>query len=65
MIELVTRRRISGRRDAVYKYILDNIHALSVTRLEHLMRRIHILNLKLKSYDTIPQKEPEEVFKEE
>lgn len=65
MIELVTRRRIRGRRDAIYRFILDNIYTLSVTHLEHLMRRIHILNLKLKSYDSCPQKEPEEVFKEE
>lgn len=64
MIELQTRRRLRGRRDAIYAHILNDVSSLSLHHLEDLMRSIHILNMKIKSYATIPQKEPEEVFKD-
>ena len=64
MIELVTRKRLRRRRDAIYQHIISDIHSIQLHHLEELMRSIHILNLRIKSYDTIPQQEPEEIFQE-
>ena len=60
MIILPTRRRLERRRDALYER-LNCI--LSIHQTEDIMRRIHIINLKLKTYFQ-RQHEPEELFED-
>ena len=49
MILLPTRRRLERRRDALYKrlHLLQNA---SVHEVECIMRKIHAINFKLKTY---------------
>ena len=61
MIILPTRRRLERRRDALYERLNS---LLTVHQVEDTMRRIHIINLKLKTYFK-KQHEPEELFDKE
>lgn len=50
MIILPTRRRLERRRDALYRRLHHIIRHASVSQVEEIMRRIHGINLKLKTY---------------
>ena len=63
MILLPTRRRLERRRDALYKTLHQVIHRASVHDVEELMRQIHGINIKLKTY-FISEHEPEELFED-
>ena len=49
MIILPTRRRLERRRDALYKR-LQILQNASVHEVESIMRKIHCINIKLKTY---------------
>ena len=64
MIVLPTRRRLERRRDTLYKrlHLLQNA---SVHEVEDIMRKIHGINLKLRTYFIREgQHEATELFKE-
>ena len=63
MIQLPTRRRLIARRDALYDKVDAIIICGSVQQLEHVMRQIHNINLKLRSY-FIREHEPKEIFED-
>ena len=50
MILLPTRRRLERRRDALYKYLHKIVTSASVHEVEDIMRKIHCINLKLRTY---------------
>lgn len=64
MILLPTRQRLISRRDALYRRLDANIKVASVHQVESIMRDIHGINLKLRSY-FISEHEPKEVFCDE
>lgn len=64
MILLPTRRRLISRRDALYKRLGDVLQVGSVHQVESIMRQIHCINLKLRTY-FIREHEPKEVFPDE
>lgn len=61
MILLPTRRRLINRRDELYSKLNNVIECGSVQHLEQIMRQIHCINLKLRTY-FIRKHEPKEVF---
>lgn len=63
MILLPTRRRLERRRDALYKHLQSIIQHASVHQVEHIMRQIHGINQKLKTY-FVREHEPEEIFED-
>ena len=65
MMVLPTRRRLERRRDALYKYLDNIVTSASVHEVEDIMRKIHGINFKLKTY-FIRQDghEPAELFEE-
>ena len=63
MIILPTRRRLERRRDALYVHLHEIIHCASVHQVEDVMRQIHGINMRLRSY-FIREHEPEELFEE-
>ena len=60
MIILPTRRKLERRRDALYERLTD---VLSIHQTEDIMRRIHIINLKLRTYFK-REHEPQELFED-
>ena len=65
MIILPTRRRLERRRDALYKNLLKNIHRASVWQVEDIMRKIHTINLRLRTYfDRDEKYETREIFED-
>ena len=64
MILLPTRQRLINRRDSLYRKLDSCIQIASVHQVEHIMREIHGINLKLRSY-FIREHEPKEVFCDE
>ena len=50
MIELPTRRRLERRRDRLYAYLESILHHASIHQVENIMRQIHGINLKLRTY---------------
>lgn len=64
MIILPTRRRLIKRRDALYEMLLGKLQHSSVHEVEGLMRKVHLINYKLRTY-FIQVYEPEEVFHDE
>ena len=50
MIELPTRRRLERRRDRLYAHLHSILHNASVIQVENIMRQIHGINLKLRTY---------------
>lgn len=50
MIELPTRRRLERRRDRLYAHLHYILHNASVIQVENIMRQIHGINLKLRTY---------------
>lgn len=65
MILLPTRRRLERRRDALYKQLDSILYYASVQQVEDIMRKIHGINLKLKTYFTREgHHEAEELFED-
>lgn len=63
MIVLPTRRRLERRRDTLYKHLHAILHCASVNQVEEIMRNIHGINLKIKTYFIRDiYHEPEEFF---
>lgn len=50
MIVLPTRRRLERRRDALYQHLQTILQHASVSQVEDIMRQIHGITLRLKSY---------------
>ena len=50
MIELPTRRRLERRRDRLYAHLHYILHNASVIQVENIMRQIHGINLKLRTF---------------
>ena len=64
MIILPTRQRLIKRRDALYDHLESIINCASVHQVEDVMRKIHNINLRLRTY-FIREHEPKEIFNEE
>lgn len=64
MIILPTRRRLELRRDKLYQHLISITETASVQQVEHIMRQIHIINTKLRTY-FISKNEPKEIFEDE
>ena len=64
MIVLPTRRRLERRRDALYKQLHSYFLRLSVCEVEDIMRKIHCINFKLRTYFIREGNEPAELFEE-
>jgi hypothetical protein len=63
MIILPTRQRLVRRRDNLYKRLDAIIQIASVHQVENIMREIHGINLKLRSYFVREnEREPKEIF---
>ena len=65
MIILPTRRRLERRRDSLYERLLAILPAASIGQVEDIMRKIHIINLKLKTYFNKAQYEATETNEED
>jgi hypothetical protein len=50
MIVLPTRHRLERRRDALYQHLQSILQTASVSQVEAIMRRIHCINLRLRTY---------------
>ena len=61
MIILPTRQRLERRRDKLYIHLHNIVNCASVCQVEDIMRQIHGINLRLKTYFK-PQREPQEYF---
>ena len=61
MIILPTRRNLIRKRDALYERLYSDIGTVSVHQTEDIMRRINIINGKLRTY-FLQAYEPKEVF---
>lgn len=64
MIILPTRRRLERRRDALYGHLISILQHASIHQVEDIMRMIHAINRKIKTY-TQSEHEPAEIFKDE
>ena len=63
MIVLPTRRRLIRRRDALYDQLASSLQHSSVHQVEEIMRKVHSINLKLKTYFIRENaREPQEIF---
>ena len=63
MIILPTRQRLERRRERLYAYMHSAINSISVSQTEDIMRQIHRINLRLKTYFK-RGREPQEFFNE-
>ena len=50
MIELPTQRRLERRRDRLYAHLTHILQNASVLQVENIMRQIHGINFKLRTY---------------
>ena len=64
MIILPTRRRLERKRDALYTKLDVIIHHASIHQVEDIMRKIHDINLRLRTYFK-RGREPEEIFEDD
>lgn len=65
MIILPTRRRLEARRDALYQKLSELVNIQNaVHQTEDTMRKIHIINLRLRTYFKRAH-EPKELFEDE
>ena len=64
MILLPTRRRLERRRDAFYRHLHATIKDASYHEVEDIMRKIHGINIKLKTY-FIKEHEATEFFEDQ
>ena len=63
MILLPTRRRLERRREKLYQSLQSILQHASVHQVECIMRQIHGINQKLKTY-FVRDHEPEELFED-
>ncbi len=64
MILLPTRRRLERRREALYQSLQSILQHASIHQVENIMRQIHGINKRLKTY-FVRDHEPEELFEAE
>ena len=64
MIILPTRQKLIRRRDALYEKLDSIVNCASVHQVEDILRRIHSINLKLRTY-FVKEHEPKELFEDE
>lgn len=64
MIIVPTKKRLERRRDALYKHLHSIMQYASIHQVEDIMRKIHGINLKLKTYFQRDNYEPEEIFED-
>ena len=50
MIELPTRKRLERRRERLYAHLHSILQTASVLQVENIMRQIHAINLRLRTY---------------
>lgn len=50
MIELPTQRRLERRRERLYAHLESILHHASVQKVENIMRQIHSINQRLRTY---------------
>ena len=63
MIELPTRRRLERRRDRLYAHLDSILHNVSIHQVENIVRQIHCLNLRLRTYfNGGVSRQPQELF---
>lgn len=62
MIELPTRRRLVRRRDRLYLRLWTILSCCTYQQVEEIMRQIHNINLRLRTYFNNGKPEPEELF---
>ena len=63
MIELPTRRRLERRRDRLYAHLHSILHNASVVQVENIIRQIHSINLRLRTYfKSGNDNQPQELF---
>lgn len=61
MIILPSRQKLLHRRDRLYAHLASIIHVASVHQVEDVMRRIHSINIRLRTYWK-DGREPKEIF---
>ena len=61
MIILPTRKRLERRRDKLYAHLESVINSASIHQVENILRQIHVINLRLRTYFK-KEREPEEYF---
>ena len=64
MILLPTRRRLERRRDDLYQNLQSILQHASIHQVENIMRQIHGINKRLKTY-FVRDHDPEELFEAE
>lgn len=64
MIILPTRKRLERRRDKLYAHLESIINSASIHQVENILRQIHVINLRLRTYFK-REREPEEYFLED
>lgn len=64
MIVLPTRQKLIRRRDALYERLYSILECCHYQQVEDCMRKIHGINLRLRTY-FIREHEPKEVFNDE
>lgn len=64
MIILPTRKRLERRRDKLYAHLESVINSASIHQVENILRQIHVINLRLRTYFK-REREPEEYFNDE
>lgn len=64
MIILPTKRKLIRRRDLLYQRLQSILHFCSIGQVEDIMRKIHHINNRLRSYKD-NAREPQEIFKDE
>ena len=64
MIVLPTRRKLERRRDRLYAQLTNILLTSSIHQVENIMRQIHFINLRLRTYFK-SAREPKEIFSEQ
>lgn len=65
MIVLPTRQRLERRRDRLYRLLDDILLTASIHQVESVMRQIHTINLRLRTYfKSEMAREAKEIFNE-
>lgn len=66
MIVLPTKRRLERRRDALHEKLDTILQCASIHQVEEIMRRIHSINLRLRTYFIREnEREHKELFEEQ
>lgn len=65
MIILPTRKRLTRRRNELYQQLIAISQHASVSQVEGIMRKVHCINLKLRTYFQRDEHEPVQIFEDE